>query len=103
MYGIKANYSLVYHPQVNGMAKATNKAIVGNMLRNLEDLVGRIAEGSMGPENDKEKSDERISIRFGIRNGSSTPYRSWISNSNHYGYRESRGKSALANQKYRST
>ena len=31
------NYSLVYHPQANGMAKATNKAIVGNIQRNLED------------------------------------------------------------------
>ena len=27
MYGITVNYSLVYHPQANGMAKAMNKAI----------------------------------------------------------------------------
>ena len=37
MYEIKANYSPVYHPQANRMAEATNKAIVGNMRRNLED------------------------------------------------------------------
>ena len=31
MYGIKINFSLVYHPQANGMAEATNKLIVGNL------------------------------------------------------------------------
>ena len=31
------NYSPVYHPQANRMVEATNKAIVGNMRRNLED------------------------------------------------------------------
>jgi len=40
MYGIRANYSAVYHPQADGMAEATNKAIVGNMRRNLEDKKG---------------------------------------------------------------
>ena len=40
MYGITMNYSPLYHPQVNGMAVATNKAIVGNMRRNLEDKNG---------------------------------------------------------------
>jgi len=30
MYGIRVNYSPVYHPQANGMAEATNKAIVAN-------------------------------------------------------------------------
>ena len=43
------------------MEKATNKAIVGNMRRNLEDkkkgLVERIAKGSMGPEYYEEKSE----------------------------------------------
>ena len=37
MYGITLNYSPVYHPKENGMAKATNKAIIGNIRRNLED------------------------------------------------------------------
>ena len=27
MYGIKINFSPVYHPQANGMAKATNKLL----------------------------------------------------------------------------
>ena len=40
MYGIKANYFPVYQPHVNGMEEATNKAIVGNMWRNLEDKKG---------------------------------------------------------------
>ena len=40
MYGITVNYSPVYYPQANGMAKATNKAIMGNMRRNLEDKRG---------------------------------------------------------------
>ena len=40
MYGIRVNYSPVYHPQANGMAEATNKAVVGNMRRNLEDKKG---------------------------------------------------------------
>ena len=31
MYGITVNYSPMYHPRANGMAKAMNKAIVGNM------------------------------------------------------------------------
>ncbi|KAL5573453.1 hypothetical protein UlMin_023050 [Ulmus minor] len=40
MYGITMNYSPVYHPQANRMAEATNKAIVGNIRRNLEDKKG---------------------------------------------------------------
>ena len=40
MYGNMVNYSLVYHPQANGMAGVMNKAIVGNMRRNLEDKKG---------------------------------------------------------------
>ena len=40
MYGIRVNYSPVYHPQANSMAEATNKAVVGNMRRNLEDKKG---------------------------------------------------------------
>ena len=40
MYGIKINFSPVYHPQANGMAEATNKLIVGNLRRNLEDRRG---------------------------------------------------------------
>ena len=40
MYEITVNYSPVYHPQANGMAEATNKTIVGNMRRNLEDNKG---------------------------------------------------------------
>ena len=40
MYGIKINFSPVYHPQANGMVKATNKLIVGNLRRNLEDRRG---------------------------------------------------------------
>ena len=40
MYGITVNYSPVYHPQANGMTKATNKAILGNMRMNLEDKKG---------------------------------------------------------------
>ena len=31
MYGIKVNYSPVYHPQANGMDEATNKVIVVNI------------------------------------------------------------------------
>ena len=37
MYEIRVKNSSVYHPQANGMAEAANKAIVGNMRRNLED------------------------------------------------------------------
>ena len=40
MYGIKVNYSLVYHPQANGMVEVTNKAIVRNKRRNFEDKKG---------------------------------------------------------------
>ena len=40
IYGIKINFSLVYHPQANGMAEATNKLIVGNFLRNLDERRG---------------------------------------------------------------
>ena len=40
MYGISVNYSSVYHSQANGMAEATNKVIVDNMRRNLEDKKG---------------------------------------------------------------
>ena len=40
IYGIKVNYSSVYHPQANGMVEATNKEVVGNMWRNLEDIKG---------------------------------------------------------------
>lgn len=35
MYRTRVNYSPVYHPQANGMAEATNKAIVGNMRRKI--------------------------------------------------------------------
>ena len=37
MYGIKIKFSPVYHPHANGMAKATNKLVVGNLRRNLEE------------------------------------------------------------------
>ena len=61
IYGIKVNYSSVYHPQENGMVKATNKTIIGNMRRNLEDrkrsLAGRITKGFVGSENNEEESD----------------------------------------------
>ena len=40
VYGITMNYSQVYHPQENGTVEATNKAIVKNMWRNLEDKKG---------------------------------------------------------------
>lgn len=40
MYGIALNYLPIYHSQENGMAEATNKAIVGNIRRNLEDKKG---------------------------------------------------------------
>ena len=40
MYGIKINFSPVYHPQTNEMAEATNKLIVGNLRRNLEERRG---------------------------------------------------------------
>ena len=40
MYGIKVNYSLVYHPQENRMVETTNMIIVGNIWRNLEDMKG---------------------------------------------------------------
>ena len=38
-YGIRVNYSLVYYPQ-NGMAEATNKMVLGNIWRTLEDKKG---------------------------------------------------------------
>ena len=31
MYGIRVNYSPMYHPKTNGMVEAINKVIVGNM------------------------------------------------------------------------
>ena len=37
MYGIKINFSPVYHLQDNGMVEVTNKLIVGNLQRNLEE------------------------------------------------------------------
>ena len=37
MYRIKINFSPIYHPQANGMANATNKGIVANMRKNLEE------------------------------------------------------------------
>ena len=41
MYRIKINFSPVYHLQTNnGMAEATNKLIVGNLRKNLEDKRG---------------------------------------------------------------
>ena len=40
IYGIKINFSPVYHPQANGMAKAKNQLIVGNLQRNLEERRG---------------------------------------------------------------
>ncbi|KAL5555669.1 hypothetical protein UlMin_037905 [Ulmus minor] len=40
MYGIKIKFSPVYHPQANEMTKATNKLIVGNLRRNLEERRG---------------------------------------------------------------
>ena len=40
IYGIRINYSPVYHPQANGMAEAMNKMIIENMWRNLEDKKG---------------------------------------------------------------
>ena len=40
MYGIKINFSPVYHPQANGMAEAMNKLILGNLRRNLEEKRG---------------------------------------------------------------
>ena len=40
MYEIKVNFSPFYHPQANGMAEATNKLIVGNLRRNLEERKG---------------------------------------------------------------
>ena len=40
MKGIKINFSLVYHLHANGMAEATNKLIVGNLQRNLEERTG---------------------------------------------------------------
>ena len=40
MYGIRLNYSPVYHPHENGMVEATNKMIVGNIRRNLEEKKG---------------------------------------------------------------
>ena len=40
MYIIGLNYSPVYHPQANRMAKVTNKAIIGNIRRNVKDKKG---------------------------------------------------------------
>ena len=40
MYGIKINFSPVYHPQANRMVEATNKLIVGNLRQNLEEKRG---------------------------------------------------------------
>ncbi|KAL5577230.1 hypothetical protein UlMin_018929 [Ulmus minor] len=40
MYGIRLNYSPVYHHQANGMVEATNKMIVDNIQRNLEEKKG---------------------------------------------------------------
>ena len=90
MYGIKVNYSPVY-PQANGMAKAMNKVIVGNMWRNLEDkkmsLVRRITKGFVGSEDNEEESDGWIPICSSIRDINSSPYRSWIADSDYYGCR----------------
>ena len=40
MYNIKIKFALVYHPQANGMAKMTNKIIIANMRKNLEEKKG---------------------------------------------------------------
>ena len=40
MYGIKINFSPIYHLHANGMAKAKNKLIVGNLRMNLEERRG---------------------------------------------------------------
>ena len=37
MYGIKINFSPVYHPHANRMAEATNKLVLENLWRNLEE------------------------------------------------------------------
>ena len=44
MYRIRINFSPVYHLQANGMAEVTNKLIVGNLRRNLEDKRGAWSE-----------------------------------------------------------
>ena len=40
MHGIKIKFSLVYHPQVNRMAEATNELVLRNLRRNLEEKRG---------------------------------------------------------------
>ena len=64
MYGIRVNYSLVYHPQANCMAEAMNKAVVGRSRqyakeprRQKRSLAGGIAKSIMGPKNDEETSN----------------------------------------------
>ena len=59
MYEIKINYLLVYYPQENGMAQATNKLVVGNLRRNLEEKeeFGRAFEGSLGTVDNEENGN----------------------------------------------
>ena len=61
MYRIKINFSPAYHSQANGMVEDTNKLIVGNLRKNLEDkertMVGGASKGLVGTTNNKEESD----------------------------------------------
>ena len=36
-YGVKLDFSSVYYTQANGMAEVTNKVIVNNLKKNLDD------------------------------------------------------------------
>ena len=57
MYKIKINFSPAYHLQANEMVETTNKLIVGNLRRNLEELVGGTPKSVMGATYNKEKSN----------------------------------------------
>ena len=57
----------------------------------------------MGSENNEEKGDGWIPIRFSIRDGSSSSYQTRTTNFDHHGCGEHKRKSTLANQKSRST
>ena len=100
MYEIKVNYSPAYYPQANGMVEVTNKAIVGNMRRNLEDKKGagwKKHQKFYGLREKRRKERRMNFFCFGIQDESNSSYQNWVTNFNHHGCEEHRIKPTPAN------